>query len=215
MIRRVWSELKIMGADFFILSAAFTAAIILLSAIAGELLPFYPVSFEVFFPFYAAVAVGEWGKTRADSNYDLIAAQSSSLFRWVLLRYVIPFGLSTFFALFSMVFSSVFRYEFPLWELLLIYCPPAFFLSSLCALFGIHCTWEHVAASACGILWLLLLLARSLPAIPGAAYIYPFIRYAGEQNSVWLWNKGIVSALGLSLWGILYLMCRRTGTKKS
>ena len=86
MIRRVWSELKIMGADFFILSAAFTAAIILLSAIAGELLPFYPVSFEVLFPFYAAVAVGEWGKTRADSNYDLIAAQSSSLFRWVLLR---------------------------------------------------------------------------------------------------------------------------------
>ena len=43
-----------MGADFFILSAAFTAAIILLSAIAGELLPFYPVSFEVLFPFYAA-----------------------------------------------------------------------------------------------------------------------------------------------------------------
>ena len=167
------------------------------------------------FPFYAAVAVGEWGKTRADSNYDLIAAQSSSLFRWVLLRYVITFGISTVFAVFCMVFSSVFRYEFPLWELLLIYCPPAFFLSSLCALFGIHCTGEHVAASACGILWLLLLLARSLPAIPGAAYIYPFIRNNGEQNSVWLWNKGIVSALGLSLWGILYLMCMRTGTKKS
>ena len=90
-----------------------------------------------------------------------------------------------------------------------------FFLSSLCALFGIHCTGEHVAASACGILWLLLLLARSLPAIPGEAYIYPFIRNNGEQNSVWLWNKGIVSALGLSLWGILYLMCMRTGTKKS
>lgn len=121
----------------------------------------------------------------------------------------------TFFALFSMVFSSVFRYEFPLWELLLIYCPPAFFLSSLCALFGIHCTGEHVAASACGILWLLLLLARRLSAIPGAEYIYPFIRYAGVQNSVWLWNKGIVAALGLSLWGILYLRCRRTGSKKS
>lgn len=51
MIRRVWSELKIMGADFLILSAAFTAAIILLSAAAGELLPFYPVSFKYFFLF--------------------------------------------------------------------------------------------------------------------------------------------------------------------
>lgn len=82
MIRRATSEIKITGINFFIISAAFTSALIVLSAIAGELLHFYPVSFEVMFPFFATIAVGEWGKTRADSNFDIIAAQSSSLFHW-------------------------------------------------------------------------------------------------------------------------------------
>ena len=128
MIRRATSEIKIIGINFFIISAAFTSALIVLSVIAGELLNFYPVSFEVMFPFFVTIAVGEWGKTRADSNFDMIAAQSNSLFHWVLLRYVITFGISSLFAIFCMMLSSAFRYELPLWELLIIYLPPAFFL---------------------------------------------------------------------------------------
>ena len=100
MIRRATSEIKIIGINFFIISAAFTSALIVLSVIAGELLNFYPVSFEVMFPFFVTIAVGEWGKTRADSNFDMIAAQSNSLFHWVLLRYVITFGISSLFAIF-------------------------------------------------------------------------------------------------------------------
>ncbi len=137
MLQRIESEIKIIGINFFILSAAFTTALIVLSATAGELFDFYPVSFEVIFPFFVTIVVGEWGKTRADNNFDLIAAQSKSLFRWVLLRYVICFGISGVFAAFCMIVSSILRYELPLWELLVIYLPPTFFLSSLCALLGI------------------------------------------------------------------------------
>lgn len=128
MIKRVESEIKIIGINFFILSATFTIALIILFAIAGELIDFYPVSFEVIFPFFATIALGEWGKTRADSSFDIIAAQSKSLFHWVLLRFVIIFGISSVFAVFCMVFSSAFRYELPLWELLIIYFPPKFCL---------------------------------------------------------------------------------------
>lgn len=142
----------------------------------------------------------------------IIAAQSSSLFRWVLLRYTITFGISGVFALFCMVFSSAFRYELPLWELLAIYFPPTFFLSSLCALLGIHFAGEHIATLVCGIVWLIVLLIRSLLRISGIEYIYLFIRYADEQNPVWLWNKCIVAVIGLSLWGITYLKCMRTDT---
>ena len=207
MIRRATSEIKIIGINYFIISAAFTSALIVLSAIAGELLNFYPVSFEVMFPFFVTIAVGEWGKTRADSNFDIIAAQSNSLFHWVLLRYVITFGISSLFSVFCMMFSSAFRYELPLWELLIIYFPPAFFLSSLCALFGIYYTGEHIATLACGIVWLIVLLIRSLLRISGVEYIYLFIRYAHGETSVWLWNKCIVTASGLFLWGILYAGC--------
>lgn len=209
MIRRVESEIRIIGINFFIVSAAFVTALIVLSAIAGELLNFYPVSFEVIFPYFVTIAVGEWGKTRADSNFDIIAAQSSSLFRWVLLRYAVTFGISSVFAVFCMVFSSAFRYELSLWELLIIYFPPAFFLSSLCALLGIHYTAEHIATLVCGIVWLIVLIIRSLLRISGVAYVYLFIRYADNQNPVWLWNKCIVTTIGFFLWGIIYLRCKK------
>lgn len=209
MIGRVKSEIKIIGINYFIISAAFTAALIVLSAIAGELLRFYPVSFEVIFPFFVTIAVGEWGKTRADSNFDIIAAQSRSLFHWVLFRYVIIFVISGVFAVFCMVFSSAFRYELPLWELLIIYFPPAFFLSSLCALFGVCYTGEHIATLTCGIMWLIILLIRSLLRIPGVEYIYLFIRYADNQNSVWVWNKCIITSIGLFLWAIIFCTAKR------
>lgn len=212
MIRRVESEIKIIGINFFIVSAAFATALIVLSVIAGELLNFYPVSFEVIFPFFVTIAVGEWGKTRADSNFDIIAAQSSSLFGWVLLRYAITFAISSAFAVFCMVFSSAFRYELPLWELFVIYFPPTFFLSSLCALLGIHYAGEHIATLVCGIVWLIVLLIRSLLRISGVEYVYLFIRYADNQNPVWLLNKCITTTIGLFLWGIIYLRCKRIDT---
>lgn len=134
MKARIESEVKIFGINFFIVSAAFTVTMIVLSIIAGNLLDFYPVSFEVVFPFFVTIVVGEWGKTRADSNFDIIAAQSKSLFKWVLLRYIIAFAISSLFAVFSMAGASVMRYEMPIWELIVLYFPPTFFLSSLCAL---------------------------------------------------------------------------------
>ena len=52
MKARIESEVKIFGINFFIVSATFTIAMIVLSTIAGDLLDFYPVSFEVVFPFF-------------------------------------------------------------------------------------------------------------------------------------------------------------------
>ncbi len=208
MIRRMGyhlkSEIKIMGINFFLVSGAFAAALIVFSAIAGELLDFYSVSYEVMFPFFATVVVGEWGKTRADSNFDIIAAQSRSLFKWVLLRYITAFGLCGIFAVLSMGGSSALRYELPLWELSAIYFPPAFFLTSLCALLGILCRQEHVATLVCGVIWLVIFLTRSLLRFPGFEYIYLFIRFAGDQNHIWLWNKCILTVAGFFLWGFIY-----------
>lgn len=65
MKARIESEVKIFGINFFIVSAAFTVAMIVLSVIAGDLLDFYPVSFEVIFPFFVTIVVGEWGKDKS------------------------------------------------------------------------------------------------------------------------------------------------------
>lgn len=206
---RIESEVKILGIDFLIVSASFAATLTALSVMAGDLLDFYPLSFEVIAPFFAAIAVGEWGKTRADSNFDLIAAQSRSLFRWVLLRDVIPFAISSLFVWSSMACASILRCEMPLWELAAIYFPPAFLLSTLCALLGITCRQEHIATLICGVIWLIALLTRSLLRFPGVEYVYPFIRFAGDQNHIWLWNKGLLTLAGALLWIAIYLRCQR------
>ncbi|MBS5586153.1 MAG: hypothetical protein KHX36_08035, partial [Clostridiales bacterium] len=111
----------------------------------------------------------------------------------------------------SMAGASIARYELPLGELLAIYFPPAFFLSSLCALLGLLCRQEHIATLVCGVVWLVLLFTRSLLRFPGLEYIYLFIRFAGDQNNIWLWNKGIVSLAGLLLWSGIYWACKRMG----
>ncbi len=211
MIGRMRNEMKLMGRNFFLVSSAVTFAAVGIAA-AGELLVFDPLCYEVLFPFFTAVVVGEWGKTRADRNFDIIASQSRCLFRWVLLRYITGFALAGGFAVLCMAGASIVRYELPLWELLAIYVPPAFFLSSLCALAGIKCRQEHTATLICGSVWLIFLLIRSLLRVPGVEYIYLFIRYAGDQNGIWLWNKAVITAAALLLWGIIYWLCKDFST---
>lgn len=209
MIRRIKNELKIAGINFFLTAAALTAALTAFSFIAGELLDLSCFGFEVIFPFFTAIAVGEWGRTKTDDNFDAIAAQSRSLIKWAALRYLAIFGASSLSAIVSMIIVTRIRCEMPLWELFLIYFPPAFFLSSLSELIGIKCPQEHMAALVCGTLWLALLLARCLLQIPGMEYFYLFIRYAGDPDGIWMPNKCIVGAGGLVLWFIIYWKYRK------
>ena len=58
-MRRLLLELKIAGINFPLVTAALSLALVLFAALAGELLDFAPIAFEVVFPLYAAIAVGE------------------------------------------------------------------------------------------------------------------------------------------------------------
>lgn len=209
MIRKLKNELKIAGSSLFLISIAFAAALIFLAAAAGNLLDLSSIGFEVIFPFFAAIAIGEWGKTRADDNYDVIASQSKSLFKWVVIRCFAIWGTVSLMAVVAMVAVFLIRKEMPLGELLLTYLPTSFFLSSLSAYIGLRFSQEHTATLVCGIVWLIMLLIRSLLRIPGVEYFYLFIRFAGDINGVWLINKAILSGAGLVIWGIVYLISKK------
>lgn len=202
---RILYEWKMAGGGFFLMSAALSALLAAASAASGGLPELAAAGFEVVFPFYTAVAVGEWGKTRADGCFDVIAAQGRSLFRWAAARWASLFGAASAFAVLAMGFlgdGSLFG------EMALLYFPTAFFFSSLCALTGFVFRREHAAPLACGLLWLAALLARGLLRVPGVEYVYPFLRFAGGGFPVLLWNKGILTGAGLALWGVLYWRCR-------
>ena len=92
------NELKIIGINAILISGALTAVFVLLALLGGELLHLSCAGFEVFFPVFCSIAVGEWGKMKTDDAFDIIAAQSPSIFPWILRRFTAVFGEVTVFA---------------------------------------------------------------------------------------------------------------------
>lgn len=200
MICRIRNELKIAGSNLYLISMMLVVFLIFLAVFAGELLNVSSMGFEVVFPFYAAVAVGEWGKTRSDDNYDVIAAQSRSLWGWITVRYMAVMGTVSVFAAAGMAIVSLIRSEMTFMEMLLTYFPTAFFLSSLSMWVGIHFEKEHVATTVCGVVWLVFLMAQGLLRIPIVQYFYLFIRFAGIQGNVWIVNIIVLFCIGFAIW---------------
>ncbi len=59
------------------------------------------------------------------------------------------------------------------------------------------------------LLWLVALLTRSLLRLPGVEYVYPFLRFAGDQHGVWLWSKAALAGIGLLLFTALGLLAEK------
>ena len=207
-MRAIQSEWKRMGPNPPLILLSVDAVFALASGLCGELLSLSCIGFEVIFPILTSIAVGEWGKLRADENYQVIAAQSPSLFRWIFFRFLAAFTESSLFALPAMAAAFLLRREMPLSEMLLLYLPPAFLLSTICVLLGMFLSQEHMAALFCGLFWLPALISQSLLRIPGVEYIYPFIRFAGDVNGIWLVNKAALCGIGLLLWAVVWRICR-------
>ncbi|MFR8125598.1 MAG: hypothetical protein ACLU8J_01410 [Acutalibacter sp.] len=105
-MRRLLLELKIAGINFPLVTAALSLALVLFAALAGELLDFAPIAFEVVFPLYAAIAVGEWSRFRSDAAFEAIAAQSPARFPWMLWRFFPVFATVSLFALAAMLAAA-------------------------------------------------------------------------------------------------------------
>ncbi len=166
-MRRLLLELKIAGINFPLVTAALSLALVLFAALAGELLDFAPIAFEVVFPLYAAIAVGEWARFRSDVAFEAIAAQSPARFPWMLCRFFAVFVTVSLFAFAPMLAAAWVRPGLAWGEMLLLYLPTAFFFASVAALVGGLSSQEHLPTLVCGLLWLVALLTRSLLRLPG------------------------------------------------
>lgn len=217
MMRRICSEIlmetKIIGGNLPCICVAIIAAFVFFALISGDLINLSYAGFEVIFPLFTAIAIGEWGKIRADANYDVIAAQGKSLFRWVLMRYLTVWNICSLSALGGMAAVFFIRREMTVGELICIYFPTAFLLSSLAVLTGLVHVREHTATLVCGLVWLVSLMLRSLLRFPRLAYFYLFIRFAEVDDGIWLTNKGVLCLIGLGLWGLIYWTCRCSNAK--
>ena len=202
-------ETKIMGINPFWISALLTAAFLIVCATGGDNVNWGYLGFEVLFPFYMAVAVGEWCRIRADQIFDVISAQGKSLFLWIVRRFLILFVTVTAFAVIGMLGTVVITKAASIGELLLTFLPTAFFLSSVCIFLSVLSSIPHIPTMAVSVIWLFSIMSMSLLRFRPIQYLYLFIRFAGVDSSIWILNKLVLLVAGSVLWICVFLVCQK------
>ena len=202
-------EAKIIGINPFWISALLTAAFVIVCATGGENVNWGYLGFEVIFPFYVAIAIGEWCRTRSDQMFDVISAQGKSLFLWVVRRFLLLFVAITAFAVLGMIGISVITKTISIGKLLLTFLPTAFFLSSVCVFLSMLSGVPHISTMAVGVIWLFSIMSMSLLRFQPIQYFYLFVRFAGIDNSVWIMNKIILLLIGAALWLGVFIICKK------
>lgn len=202
-------ERKIMGLHpywiFVLAIGAFTG----MRSMGGRLINWDYLGWEVVFPFYAAIMTGECVKTRSDPMFEVIEAQSESLFRWIFRRYLYVFVAIGAFAGLGILLGRAVNPGPSFGELGFVYLATAFFLSSFVILGSLFTKSAHMAVAAVGVYWLFSLLARSLLRFSFVAYIYPFLRFADESSPLWPLNQCILIGMGLAMWLAVFIVCKR------
>lgn len=202
-------ETKIMGINPFWISALLTAAFLIVCATGGDNVNWGYLGFEVLFPFYMAVAVGEWCRIRADQIFDVISAQGKSLFLWIVRRFLVLFVTVTVFAVIGMLGTVIITKTASIGELLLTFLPTAFFLSSVCIFLSVLSSIPHIPTMAVGVIWLFSIMSMSLLRFRPIQYLYLFIRFAGVDSSTWILNKLVLFVAGLILWLCVFIVCQK------
>ena len=202
-------ETKIMGINPFWISALLTAAFLIVCATGGDNVNWGYLGFEVLFPFYMAVAVGEWCRIRADQIFDVISAQGKSLFLWIVRRFLVLFVTVTVFAVIGMFGTVIITKTASIGELLMTFLPTAFFLSSVCIFLSVLSSIPHIPTMAVGVIWLFSLMSMSLLRFGPIQYLYLFIRFAGVDSSIWILNKLVLLVAGSVLWICVFLVCQK------
>lgn len=202
-------ETKIMGINPFWISALLTAAFLIVCATGGDNANWGYLGFEVLFPFYMAVAVGEWCRIRADQMFDVISAQGKSLFLWMVRRFLVLFVTVTVFAVIGMLGTVIITKTASIGELLMTFLPTAFFLSSVCIFLSVLSSIPHIPTMAVGVIWLFSIMSMSLLRLRPIQYLYLFIRFAGIDSSIWILNKLVLLVAGIVLWICVFLACQK------
>ena len=202
-------ECKIIGINPIWISVLLTGVFLLVCATGGENIRWGYLGCEVIFPFYASIAVGEWCKTRNDPMFGLISGQGISLFGWVLRRFVLLFCLVSVFAVIAILGVAALKNNVSIFDLMLTYFPTAFLLSSISAFASILVSTQHIATMISGVIWLFSIMIISLLRFLPIQYFYLFIRFAGIDNPIWLVNKLVLLLIGIALWLMIFLICKK------
>lgn len=202
-------EWKIIGINPVWISALLTGAFLIICGTGGENLHWGYLGFEMIFPYYMAVVIGEWCKIRTDPMFDVISAQGKSLFQWILRRFALLFCLVSIFAAAGMIGVVLLKPSMSVADLFLTFLPTAFFLSSISIFVSVLANVPHIPTMITGVIWLFSIMSMSLLRFAPVQYFYLFVRFAGINGTLWMINKSLLVIIGFSLWAGTYAICQR------
>ena len=202
-------ESKIVGINPLWISALLVIAFLIICTTGGDNINWGYLGFEVIFPFYTSIIIGEWCKTRTDPMFDVISAQGHSLWWWVVRRYALLFGLAIIFAIIGMIGVLSIRRGTSFLDMFVAFVPTAFVLSSICVFISLLNAIPHIPTMAVGVVWLFSIMVMSLLRFPLVQYFYLFTRYAGISSPIWVVNKIILLSVGMILWIGIFLFCQK------
>lgn len=202
-------EWKIIGINPVWISALLTGAFLTICGTGGENLHWGYLGFEMIFPYYMAVVIGEWCKIRTDPMFDVISAQGKSLFQWILRRFTLLFCLVSIFAVAGMIGVVLLKPGMSVADLFLTFLSTAFFLSSISIFVSTLANAPHIPTMITGVIWLFSIMSMSLLRFAPVQYLYLFVRFAGINGTLWMINKSLLVIIGFSLWAGTYVICQR------
>ncbi|CCZ32800.1 unknown [Firmicutes bacterium CAG:646] len=201
-------ELQIIGINAILISALLTGSFLVICATGGENVTWEYLGFELIFPFYLSVVIGEWCKIRTDSMFEVIVAQGKFLFHWIFRRFILLFGMVSIFAVIGMIGVLLLKTTTSFSNMISAFFPTAFFLASLCTFVSIFTDIPHISTMVVSVFWLFSIMTMSLLRIKPLQYLYIFARYADIKAPLWMINKGILIAIGIFLWISIYVIIK-------
>lgn len=202
-------ESKIIGFNPLCISVLLIGTFLIVCATGGDNVNWGYLGFEVIFPFYMAIAIGEWCKTRTDPMFEVISAQGKSMLCWIIRRFVLLFMVISVFIFIGMLGISTIKQNISVLDLIVAFVPTAFFLSSVCLFISLLGNTPHVPAMAVGIIWLFSIMTMSLLRFVPMQYVYLFVRYAGVKTSIGIVNKVVLLFMSAILWIGIFSFCKR------
>lgn len=202
-------EARRIGHKLWILPVSSLLMIVVGSFAAGDLVDYSAVAFELIYPLFAAVAVGEWCPVRCDEAVDIIFAQTASLRRFVTVRFLVVYSSVILPAIPAILLVTKIRAGSTYLHSPLMCIAPSFFLSVLALTVNTFRFGNHTSSMIAGLFWLTLLVTRNF-VIEQKLYSIDlfYVFNGGLIREEFLMNRTILILTGIFMFGWIWLRIR-------
>ncbi len=97
--------------------------------------------------------------------------------KWLVRRFILLVSAVSIFAFVGMIGVSVIKQGDSVLDMICVFLPTSFVLSSVCVFISLLGKPPHIPAMTVGVVWLFSLMAMSLLRFPPVRYFYLFARY--------------------------------------